>query len=341
MHRKTCHLASLTAIMYLLCTVPAHSQTPATGESGQPIAASSQVSAQAPTEAVMSSFKKTVVFLKTNCLEQDPKGNPVVNSYSGTGFLLGVQPPDNPNKGVLYLVTNHHVATPGIEHGKPCKIPSASIRFNLNKPTATGELSQELPLEPSAWMFPADPSVDLAIMLVALNQEIFSFKLIPSTLLMSEKDAKAAQVAEGDTVIFAGLFVQFQGKVRNEPIVREGKVAMMADEPTPTTLGLSGKVYLVDAHAFGGNSGSPMLLDLGGARNGNLIAGQIFKLFGVVSGYVQETSDLNLQAVASYAGTITANSGIATVVPAQQLLNLLDLPNVKAQREAILGTLPK
>jgi hypothetical protein len=61
--------------------------------------------------------------------------------------------------------------------------------------------------------------------------------------------------------------------------------------------------------------------------------GQNYRLLGVVSGYMKETADFSLQTVASYAGTMDANSGIATVVPAQQLLDLLNSPNLLEKRE--------
>jgi hypothetical protein len=68
--------------------------------------------------------------------------------------------------------------------------------------------------------------------------------------------------------VFTGLFVQFIGQTKLEPIVREGKIAMIPGEAVPTTMHTLGHVYLVDAHVFGGNSGSPMLIDLGGQRDG-------------------------------------------------------------------------
>jgi hypothetical protein len=61
-----------------------------------------------------------------------------------------------------------------------------------------------------------------------------------------------------------------------------------------------------------------------------------YKLLGLVSGYVQETSELNLQPVAGYAGTMVANSGIAIVVPAQQILNLLETPKLQEMRQQVV-----
>jgi hypothetical protein len=43
-------------------------------------------------------------------------------------------------------------------------------------------------------------------------------------------------IVEGDPVIFAGLFVQFTGVRRFEPIVREGRIAMIPGEKVIGTL---------------------------------------------------------------------------------------------------------
>jgi hypothetical protein len=152
---------------------------------------------------------------------------------------------------------------------------------------------------------------------------------------LTAEQASQSHIVEGDSIIFTGLFVQFLGQVKLEPIVREGKIAMIPGEPMPTTLRSLGQVYLVDAHVFGGNSGSPVLVDLAGQRNGNMLVGVNYKLLGLISGYVSETSELRLQPVASYAGTVVANSGIAMVVPAQQILDLLDTTELRSIRQQI------
>jgi hypothetical protein len=135
--------------------------------------------------------------------------------------------------------------------------------------------------------------------------------------------------------------VQLIGQTHSEPIVREGKIAMLPREPVPTTLQKNGNMILVDCHVFGGNSGSPMFVNLAGQRESGLMPGYKYKLLGVVSGYMTESTDMTLQTVASYAGTVNANSGIATVVPAQKLLDLLDVPSLKLQRDTAAAAYAK
>ena len=116
---------------------------------------------------------------------------------------------------------------------------------------------------------------------------------------------------------------------------------MIPEEKVNTTLKVPGDIYLVDCHVFGGNSGSPMFTDLQGDRAGGISLGHDYRLLGVVSGYVPETATMEIKPVASYAGTVAANSDVATVVPAQELLDLLDSPEAKTQRDKVVASLRK
>jgi hypothetical protein len=289
----------------------------------------------------MTRFKKTVVFLESDCIIVNRDGTQSVVPYLGTGFLINHHDDRFPAiGGFYYLVTNRHVATPGAEDHTPCHVVDYKIRLNL-KPSdaASGVLSQGFSLGPSMpWAFPTDESVDLAISPIGLDENRFSFLAFPTSLFLTDQLAKENHVVEGDSVVFTGLFVQFLGQAQLEPIVREGKIAMIPGEPMPTTLHALGHVYLIDAHVFGGNSGSPVLVDLAGQRDNGLMAGRNYKLLGLLSGYVKETSELTLQPVASYAGTVTANSGISMVVPAQYILDLLDNPVLRSIREKAAKT---
>ncbi len=224
---------------------------------------------------------------------------------------------------------------PGIGNKSPCTVVDYKVKFDLhNKGGATSFLSQAISLGPSvSWVFPSDPAIDLAITPFGLDQSIAAVLSFPSTLFLTDDQARQNRVVEGDSVVFTGLFIQFLGQQKIQPIVREGKIAMIPDEPVPTTLKNLGRVYLVDAHVFGGNSGAPVLVSLAGQRDMGLMIGTNYKLLGLVSGYVQENSEFSLQAVAGYAGTVLANSGIAMVVPAQQMIDLLDTQVLKDQRQ--------
>ena len=331
---------NLSTIVLLIATQPASflglAQTPSTNVPINPNSATTTVSPPVKSEPAVRLMKRTVVSIETDCAEKEA-GTDVVKPYSGTGFLFAYQDRRYKDSAFYYLVTNRHVITPGIEDGAPCHAVTRSIRLDRKTADASGTFAQVLPGNPEQqhWITSADPSIDLAVIPVGIDPKVFNFLYIPSSILLTNEQADQENVAEGDPVLFAGLFVQFTGQVRSEPIVRTGRIAMIPGEPVPTTLRKLGNIYLVDAHVFGGNSGSPMFINLGGQRGSVIASGDNFKLLGVVSGYVKESSDFQLQSVASYAGTLDTNSGIATVVPAQQLLDLMETPELLSQRESI------
>ena len=109
---------------------------------------------------------------------------------------------------------------------------------------------------------------------------------------------------------------------------------MIPDEKLETTLKKPGHLYLADVHVFGGNSGSPLMVNLGGFRNSGIISGFQYKLLGVISGYYHEDSDLKLTVATTLRGKLEQNSGIAMVVPADELKALLDSPALQAARDA-------
>src|ERR1017187_8378732 len=51
------------------------------------------------------------------------------------------------------------------------------------------------------------------------------------------------RIGEGSTVMVTGYFVQFPGERRFQPILRQGVLSMIPDEPMKTTTGKLGTVY--------------------------------------------------------------------------------------------------
>ncbi len=311
------------------CQAPSQSVTPAVPS------ASPAVPVSLP---IVDQIKKTVVFLQTDCRVVASDGSTGFSHYAGTSFLLSVTDPRMPDGFFEYLVTNRHVAQPGIENGKSCDVAGYLMRGDTKTAGPTGSYSTIEPIPVSAlhWSFSTDASVDLAITPIGLNVDKLDVVFLPSSLLLGQDEVEKNHVVEGDSVLFTGLFVQIVGQNHSEPIVREGKIAMMPREQIPTTLNSLGDVYLVDSHVFGGNSGSPMFIDLAGMRGGSITTGVNYRVFGVVSGYVREDINLTLQPVAAYAGTVAANSGIAMVVPAQKVLDIINSQELQKQRDDVI-----
>jgi hypothetical protein len=93
---------------------------------------------------------------------------------------------------------------------------------------------------------------------------------------------------------------------------------------------------LADVHVFGGNS-SPLFVNLGGMRSIGAFSGIKYNFLGVVSGFYHEDSDFKLSISTTLTGRVAQNSGIAMIVPADELKSLLDSSPLQAARDAELA----
>lgn len=305
--------------------------TPAVAQSLPPVNPQSSNSSTSRLQSPTTLLKKTVALLRVNYLSELGPAE-----IDGTCFFVFYEDKrGGEDFGFMYLVTNRHMAQPGVEDGKHYQVLQTTLRLNLRN-GAQGSEEDALPIDAQHlhWVFPVDDSVDLAVLPVLPNQEVADYKAIPVSMFASHQLVEEQGIAEGDRILFAGYFYQFPGEKKFQPIVREGILAMMPDENLETTLRKPGHLYLGDVHVFGGNSGSPLFINLGGFRNGSIIAGDQYKLLGIVSGFYHEDSNLKLTVAATLTGKLEQNSGIAMIVPSDELKGLLDTPSLQAARDA-------
>jgi hypothetical protein len=259
----------------------------------------------------------------------------------GTGFIV-VMPDDRLGKdrGFGYLVTNRHMAEPSLGLNRPVSVLNTALRINLKTPTPDGRQAGALNLGPNVpWRFSPDLSVDLAVVPFMPDISVFDFLTIPVSLFATKDVVTSRGVGEGDSVVLAGYFAQFPGMKKVQPIVREGMLAMMPDEDIRTTLGAPGHLYLADVHTFHGNSGSPVFVNLGGLRGGNMIVGTDYKLLDVVSGFFPESADLKIQAAATLIGTVEGNSNVTTIVPVDEIKAILESRELSQMRDQVIASL--
>lgn len=337
------------------------------GASGQTQPTASPGASTESTLPFTTQLKKTVVFITTNCvhmptdeelaamspedrarwrdeqiamLKPEELARLKQDSYFGTGFIA-LWNDDRVGKGggFPYVITNRHVVQPGIENGKPCKVVNYSISVNhVGTPSNPTPYLQSLAARPEGlWVFPDDNSVDLAATPFLLPISEFDFKTIPTSMFVTQEMIQKNEVVEGDPVIFTGLFVQYTGSTSLEPVVRSGAIAMLPEGLIQTTLHKLGHIYLAEAHAFGGNSGSPMFVDVNKFKNA---LGYDYKLLGVVTGEIQETEDLTLKVTTTYKGMVSANSNVSVIVPAFEVNNLLMSPIFQHLRDAYVASHP-
>jgi hypothetical protein len=240
--------------------------------------------------------------------------------------------------GFGYLVTNRHAVQPGIEIGKPCNVLHYSVLLNRKVDSANEVRHAELMGlgNNATWHYSTDDSVDLAVMPFSPSTEVYDYQRVPVRVFTTQEMVDKKLVVEGDPVLFCGLFIQtFQKTHSLEPIVRSGTLAMVPAGTMETTLHKSGRIYLAEVHAFGGNSGSPVFIDTNKFSMGGI--GSLYSLLGVISGEVKETADFALQITTSLTGNVEANSDVSVVVPVSQVKDILYSPSLQAERDAVVA----
>jgi hypothetical protein len=271
-------------------------------------------------------FRKCVVFL---FVRPDADAIQPLKAV-GTAFLVGIpalggddtaQLAENEGWFVRYLVTARHMVALSRKHG--------SIYARLHLADGTTTLTE----------FPANswhehPSTEVAAVLLResrpLDQTLISVDRFELDAVVSHH-----RVSIGDEVFFMGLFSEHPGVERNEPIARFGNIALMPGEKLQVDAGDAMariRAYLVEARSWGGHSGSPAFVYFPPDRFGNSISLNVVLpvfLLGLVQGHYDIRREMKFL---GDVGEIPVNAGIAVVVPAQDVYDLLMSPEAVAER---------
>lgn len=258
------------------------------------------------------------------------------DAEGGTGFLVSVgttvagMPADAAH---LYVVTNAHVIEGGCTY----------VRVNQR-----GRGTDVLPLTLANWELHPDGD-DVAVASVVIHGDNLRYATVPVELAVAQSDFSEPnpQLAPGDEVLFIGRYVNHEGKEQNQPVVRSGIIAQVWGDPVFQER-LSGNRFqesvLVEERSIGGASGSPVFC-YRGARIGGLAqfgkpgavgvipeVGNPIYLLGVNWGHHRlreavrnsaghELSDQQGKPTGEH---VRSNSGIAMVVPAWKLRQLIN-----------------
>ncbi len=183
------------------------------------------------------------------------------------------------------------------------------------------------------WYEHPDSSVDLAVnCLIDPTSDISAFGVED----FFDPASKGNQIGPGDEVFFCGLFVPAPGMGKNFPLVRHGNLAMLPDEQIQTEFGFA-DVYLVEARSIGGISGSPVwvreTVELRAKRDDGrpvLMRGPgEMKLLGLMQAH-WDVKDINKYDFAHDPRGV--NLGVAIVVPAKKILEVINLPEMASRR---------
>jgi len=268
---------------------------------------------------IPADIKKVVTFLFAD--EQPPR--PI-----GTGFWVGVPAKDGADRIFCYIVTAKHVVD-ATDH--------VLARLNLaqaDQPSGFAKIS--LGTGNTQPILHSNPAVDIAVIPFVPPQDAgVDFKVIQKDMFALKDYRQSQSVSEGDEVFFIGLMPQIYGKLKNTPVVRYGRIALVTDEPFVTNGGEAAYFY-VEANSYPGNSGSPVFLRFGPIRQ----AGQItigadrIRLLGIMHGYLSQGRLLEEVDMPTGNKTLAflENINIAMVCPVDYLAEILESPEAKKRR---------
>lgn len=249
-----------------------------------------------------------------------------------TWFFLWVKKENNPSMFSVYFITAKHV----LKNASGNYFPSVFLRINT---LDWGSKIEELPLQNIKIFEHEDTDVDIAVISCLPNQEVFDFQFLPDDMIAHQEVIRSHQIAEWDDVFFTGLFTSHIGQVRNQPIIRFWKIALIPEEKIEWKE--EGKpvklmdLILLECPSFGGNSWSPVFFSLSPTRNPwSITLGwpNIF-LGGVMTWCFN--SGTNIQMTQSISNLVSLqNIGISAITPSQKLHEILFSPELIEQRKS-------
>jgi hypothetical protein len=246
-----------------------------------------------------------------------------------SGFLVGVQLEKNAEYYQIYVVTNRHA----IYRGK-----TKYIRLNRND----GEI-QIFPIKKKSWLLHSDGD-DLAVLPIDFPQSEITFSFVDVKHFALSGDVGAHGIGCGDDVFMVGRFIGHDGKQRNFPSIRFGNIAMMPNEKIRhPTFKIEQESYLVECRSIPGYSGSPVFMYKGSLvmlpqrYTGGLVSTlpQIPWLLGVDWCHLNDPQPvLDADGEPLPGGwRVRSNTGMAAVVPAWRLLDILNGAVLAKQRK--------
>lgn len=252
-----------------------------------------------------------------------------------TVFFVRIHANDPRSDGpvaAVYAVTAKHTLKKYVEEAA-----SSEAWLRLNKRTGGVE---RIATQISDWRL--HDEADIAIYLWSQSRD-YDIEPFPIRQHLIDDIIEQWGVGPGDEVFLSGLFWQHVGFSKNAPIVRTGNIAAMRGDKIYTTNYGAMDTYLIEVRSVGGLSGSPVFFNGSGIRDmsvpavsigGRALQGRIerrviakgFFLMGLVHGHYYE------RASRTDVFEDVINSGVAIVVPAEKILELILHPDEVARR---------
>ncbi|MGA8087658.1 MAG: trypsin-like peptidase domain-containing protein [Terracidiphilus sp.] len=251
----------------------------------------------------------------------------------GTGFFAGVPLEANPHMKMIYAVTNWHC----IEKSDP------RVILRVNKKNGEPDC---IPTEISDWK-PHPDKLDIAATPIMLSPD-YEYNFVSSDMFfVTPETVRHRQIGPGDDVFMVGRFMGHDGKQGNLPTARFGNISRMNSEPLEDRHGNPQDSFLVEMKSIPGYSGSPVFVYI----NPTLARPPYFMtplahpynqaqhgpwLLGIDWSHLSDFHPIllaNRQTKKSPQEWVEVNTGMAGVIPAWRIQELLDLEEFKMQRK--------
>lgn len=253
-------------------------------------------------------------------------------SVGGSGFLISMPFETDPKFVHIYIVTNSHVIREG-----NCLV----LRIN----TSDGGRGIET-TKADSWVHHPYGD-DVAVMaMIPKNRNLLNIRYIPIRSFANKECIEKHAIGLGDEVFMVGRFISHEGKQKNLPSVRFGNIAMMPHEPVyHPTREIYQESYLVEIRSIGGYSGSPVFIQVPpfSAPRPNsppksaasLGVGPFLLSINWGHKHTKEKVRDKKGDPISEGWEVRSNTGMANVVPAWKLEEVLCLDELVAQRKTI------
>ncbi|MFA6456134.1 MAG: hypothetical protein WCW40_04870 [Bacteroidota bacterium] len=232
----------------------------------------------------------------------------------GTGFFVLLrtnQNADTANFG--YLVTTKST----LYRRDGSSIDSLYIRINRKDGFADTLIIPLIQNGVRRYFVHPDSLADLAIIPAYPDLNRYDALFTPVNMIAGVDFLKNEGIVEGDEVFYTGMLSSHFGIFKNIPVVRTGKIVQISDEKYLWGRGYT-EFYLVETAMSDGGNGSPLYFYSAAVKDsGKVTMPAKLLLTGVVSGRFGESRESNL----------------IRVVPAFKLIELLNTPDVFAERE--------
>lgn len=271
---------------------------------------------------IPSSFMDAVVALGV----ETPDGG---KQWVGTGFLVGRKEKTDPSRSTVYIVTNKHVVNNHsllhVRFNNADNIGVKDLRMYLTNSVV--KLYSEHPLKEVDIV-----AIQILPQVIIDNQLSLSF-FDEDDHTLSLVQMQETGVNEGSLIYALGFPMNLVGDLVKAPICRLGCISRVTDAFISPQIAVA---YLVDAQAFPGNSGGPIVsrpeyISIDGTPNNTKA-----NLIGILSAYIPYKETLYSRQSGHDRMIQEENSGLTIVHPVDRIKEVVELEweRIEAQKAA-------